>query len=446
MKDTATTDAKAGPEAKGGSEIKAGSGEKRKAKPAPPLPVTMENIEQAARDLAGQVVATPTIRSGPLSALTGSEVYLKLETLQHTGSFKDRGAYIKMLSLSDAQKENGVIAMSAGNHAQGVAWHAKRLGIPATIVMPEGTPFTKVARTQAHGARVILHGDNINAAEPFAVALAEEEGLTFVHPYADPHIIAGQGTVALEMLAAVPDLDVLVVPIGGGGIISGMTIAAKALRPSIRVVGVEAALYPSMYQLVHGLPPQMGGDTIAEGIAVKTPGAINVEIVKALVDDILLVDEPALENAVQVMLETGKTLAEGAGAAPLAALLSHPGRFSGKKVGLAVCGSNIDSRILAATLMRGMVRAHRLARIRVKIKDTPGVLACVADHIGQTGGNIVEVMHQRMFYDVPVKNAELDIMVETRDQAHVQDILTRLGAAGFPSRLLLDTADDNRRY
>ncbi len=405
------------------------------------LPVTFDDIKRAAQDLEGQVVRTPSHYSRPLSDLTGTEVFLKLETLQHTGSFKDRGAYIKLSSLTEAQKQSGVIAMSAGNHAQGVAWHANRLGIPATIVMPEGTPFTKVSRTQAHGARVILHGDNISAAEPFANDLAKEENLTFVHPYADPLIIAGQGTVGLEFLADVPDLDVILVPIGGGGIISGVAIAAKAINPEIKIVGVEAGLYPSMYQLINNMPPQMGGDTIAEGIAVKTPGAINQEIVKALVDDILLVDEPSLELAVQTMLETGKTLAEGAGAAGLAALLAHPGRFAGKKTGLVVCGSNIDSRILAATLMRGMARAHRLVRIRVTIKDAPGVLSRVTDHIGHTGGNIVEVMHQRMFYDVPVKNAELDIMVETRDHAHVQDILTRLNAAGFKSKLLQATTD-----
>ena len=403
--------------------------------------VTLDDIKRAADLLDGQVVRTPVHYSGPLSDLTGADLYLKLETLQHTGSFKDRGAFVKLSALSEAQKQNGVIAMSAGNHAQGVAYHAKRLGIPATIVMPEGTPFTKVARTQAHGARVMLHGDNINAAEPYAQEVAKAENLTFVHPYADPHIVAGQGTIALELLEDVPDLDTIIVPIGGGGVIAGIATAAKALNPRIQVIGVEAALYPSMYQIVHGLEPQMGGETIAEGIAVKTPGKINIEAARRLVDDILLVDEPALESAVQTMLETGKIMTEGAGAAPLAAVLTHGGRFAGKKVALVVCGSNIDSRILAGILMRGMVRAHRLARIRVLIKDAPGVLAKVSDHIGQTGGNIVEVQHQRMFYDVPVKNAELDIMVETRDYDHVQAVLTRLNAAGFKSKLLSDIAE-----
>ena len=403
--------------------------------------VTLEDIQRAAELLEGQVIRTPVHPSGPLSDLTGAEVFLKLETLQHTGSFKDRGAYVKLWSLTDEQKANGVIAMSAGNHAQGVAYHAKRLGIPATIVMPEGTPFTKVARTQSHGARVILHGDNINTAEPFAKELAEKENLTFVHPYADPHIVAGQGTIGLELLDDVPDLDAIIVPIGGGGVISGIATAVKSLKPGIKVIGVEAALYPSMYQIINGLEPLMGGDTVAEGIAVKTPGDINVEATRRLVDDILLVDEPALENAVQTMLETGKVMTEGAGAAPLAALLAHPARFTGAKVALVVCGSNIDSRLLAGILMRGMIRASRLARIRVLIKDAPGVLAKVSEHIGQTGGNIVEVQHQRMFYNVPVKNAELDIMVETRDHDHVQTILTRLSAAGFKCKLLSDIAE-----
>lgn len=403
--------------------------------------VTIDDIREAAKVIDGQVVRTPVHKSGPLSDLTGAEIFLKLETLQQTGSFKDRGALVKLTSLTEDQKTNGVIAMSAGNHAQGVAYHAKRLGIPATIVMPEGTPFTKVARTQAHGARVILHGDNINAAEPFAQELAAKENLTFVHPYADPYIVAGQGTIALELLADIPDLDVIVVPIGGGGVIGGIATAAKAIKPSIKIIGVEAALYPSMYQIIHGMEPKMGGDTIAEGIAVKTPGEINIEIAKRLVDDFLLVDEPSLEAAVQTMLETGKIVTEGAGAAPLAAVLNQSRRFAGKKVGLIVCGSNIDSRILAGVLMRGMVRAQRLVRIRVLIKDAPGVLAQVTQHIGRTGGNIVEVQHQRMFFDVPVKNAELDIMVETRDSDHVQEILTRLNAAGFKTKLLSDYAD-----
>lgn len=407
------------------------------------MAVTVDTIRRAQENLKGNVVRTPMMLNGALSDLFGAQIFAKLETLQRTGSFKDRGAYNKLTSLDDKQKANGVIAMSAGNHAQGVAYHATRLGIPSTIIMPEGTPFTKVQRTQGFGARVVLHGDNINAAEPYAKELAEKESLTFVHPYNDEWIISGQGTIGLEMLEEVPDLDAIVVPIGGGGIISGIATAAKAIKPGIEIIGVEAALYPSMYQIIHGLEPKMGGETIAEGIAVKTPGDLNIEIVKRLVDDILLVDEPALELAVQTLLETGKVLAEGAGAAPLAAIMSNPSRFAGKKVGIVVCGSNIDSRILAAVLTRGMIRAGRLVRIRVKIKDAPGVLAKVTTQIGACGGNIVEVMHQRMFYDVPVKNAELDIMVETKDQNHVQEIITRLRAAGFECRLLGFSATEN---
>lgn len=407
------------------------------------MAVTVDTIRKAQENLKGNVVRTPMMLNGALSDLFGAQIFAKLETLQRTGSFKDRGAYNKLTSLDDKQKANGVIAMSAGNHAQGVAYHATRLGIPSTIIMPEGTPFTKVQRTQGFGARVVLHGDNINAAEPYAKELAEKESLTFVHPYNDEWIISGQGTIGLEMLEDVPDLDAIVVPIGGGGIISGIATAAKAIKPGIEIIGVEAALYPSMYQIIHGLEPKMGGETIAEGIAVKTPGDLNIEIVKRLVDDILLVDEPALELAVQTLLETGKVLAEGAGAAPLAAIMSNPSRFAGKKVGIVICGSNIDSRILAAVLTRGMIRAGRLVRIRVKIKDAPGVLAKVTTQIGACGGNIVEVMHQRMFYDVPVKNAELDIMVETKDQNHVQEIITRLRAAGFECRLLGFSATEN---
>lgn len=408
------------------------------------MPVSIEDIRRAAAVLDGHVVRTPTLRSGPLSDLTGAEIFGKLETLQYTGSFKDRGALVKLMSLKEEERANGVIAVSAGNHAQGVAYHAKRLGIPATIVMPEGTPFTKIARTRSHGARVVLFGDTISEAEPHAHEISEAESLTFVHPYDDDHIIAGQGTIGLEVLDAVPDLDVIVVPIGGGGIIGGVATAAKAIKPGIEIVGVEAALYPSMYQRIHGLAPNMGGDTIAEGIAVKRPGDRNVEIVRRLVDGILLVDEPAIEAAIQTLLETGKVLAEGAGAAPLAAVMTNLTRFAGRRVCLIVCGANIDSRILASVLMRGMVRAGRLVRIRVKIKDSPGILAKVAEHIGAIGGNIVEVLHQRMFFDVPVKSADLDIMVETRDRDHVQEIVTRLNAAGYEAMLLNITAEDRR--
>ncbi len=337
--------------------------------------VTIEDIRAARGIIQGPILETPTIRSGALSDMLLAEVFLKLETLQRTGSFKVRGALVKMDSLSPAQRNKGVIAVSAGNHAQGVALHAQRLGAPATIVMPEGTPFTKIGQTRAFGARVLTHGATVDEAEPYALELAREQGLTFIHPFDDAKIIAGQGTIGLEMLEVVPDLDCLIVPIGGGGLISGIATAAKAVRPTIEVIGVEADLYPSMYQSLHGLPPTSGGETLAEGIAVKTPGVLTLEIVRRLVDDIILVDETAIETAVQTLLDTGKVMAEGAGAVPLAAMMTNRERFMGRNVGLVICGANIDPRILASILMRGMIRAGRLIRLRVAIKDSPGALS-----------------------------------------------------------------------
>lgn len=404
------------------------------------MPITIEDVRAARKIIRGPVLETPTIRSGALSDMLLAEVFLKLETLQRTGSFKVRGALVKMDSLSPAQRKKGVIAVSAGNHAQGVALHAQRLGAPATIVMPEGTPFTKIGQTRAFGARVLTHGATVDEAEPYALELARDQGLTYIHPFDDEKIIAGQGTIALEMLEAVSDLDCLIVPIGGGGLISGIATVAKAIRPTIEVIGVEADLYPSMYQALHGLAPTSGGETLAEGIAVKKPGALTQDIVSRLVDDIILVDETAIETAVQTLLETGKVMAEGAGAVPLAAMMTNRERFMGRNVGLVICGANIDPRILASILMRGMIRAGRLIRLRVAIKDSPGALSKIAEHIGETGGNIVEVNHQRMFYDVPVKQAELDVMVETRDAAHVSEIMTRLKAAGYSPSLVSGSA------
>jgi len=401
---------------------------------------TIDDIRAAAGLLDGQIVKTPTVHSAPLSTLLDATIYLKLETLQRTGSFKDRGACVKLERLSPKQKKAGVIAMSAGNHAQGVAYHAQRLGIPATIVMPEGTPFTKVVRTQAFGAHIELFGATVQEAKPHADAIAKREGLTFVHPYDDADIIAGQGTIALEMLAAQPDLECLVVPIGGGGLVSGVGLAAKALKPGIELIGVEAELFPSMYQTLNGLPATSGGETLAEGIAVKTPGKKTAEIAREVVDDIVVVNEAAIEAAVQTMLETGKVLAEGAGAVGLAAVMEHTERFAGRTLGLPVCGANIDSRILASILLRGMIRAGRMVRLRVEIKDAPGALGQIADQIGKTGGNIVEVFHQRMFYDVPVKQADLDIIVETRDSQHVEQIMRQLQASGYNPILQSETA------
>lgn len=411
-----------------------------------PLPIrrsmipTIDDIRAAAAASVGQVVRTPTVLAGTLSAATGAEVYLKLETLQRTGSFKDRGSLVKLTSLSEDEARRGVIAVSAGNHAQGVAMHAARLGIPATIVMPVGTPFTKIRRTEAFGATVLLQGGTLNAAEPFAHGLASEHGYTFVHPYDDPDIVAGQGGVGVEMLEDVPDLDVILCPIGGGGLISGIAIAAAASSTEVEVIGVETEVFPSMFNAVRGEDRPIGGDTMADGIAVKSPGALTSRIVAEHVDDILLVGESSIEMAVQSMLTEGRVLVEGAGATPLAALLEHEERFAGRKVGLVAAGGNIDPRLLASVLLRGMARAGHLARLRVSIDDQTGTLAKVASVIGAAGANIVETYHQRMFADVSVKRAALDVVVETRDARHAQLIIEQLGAAGFPTRLLTEGA------
>lgn len=404
---------------------------------------TIDDVRKAAEVMAGEVVRTPTVPAGSLSDELGAELFLKLETLQRTGSFKDRGSLVKLRSLTPEEAELGVVAVSAGNHAQGVASHAQRLGIPATILMPEGTPFNKIRRTEAYGADVVLRGDTLNAAEPYAHELAEEQGLTFVHPYDDERIIAGQGTVALEMLDDVPDLDVVVVPIGGGGIISGIAIAAKAVRPDIEIVGVETEVYPSMYNAIHGIDDEIGGDTLADGIAVKSPGRITRAIIERLVDDIVIVGESSIEAAVQMLLIDGKLLVEGAGATPLAALLEDGPRFGGRRVGLVACGANVDPRILSSILMRGMSRAGHLANLRVSITDQTGTLARVAKVIGDTGGNIVETHHQRMFARIPVKRAELGVLVETRDRAHADRIIQRLEEAGFPTRRRSESAHDD---
>ena len=400
------------------------------------MSLTLADIHAAAETLHGEVVRTPTVPSGPLSDLHGCEIFLKLETLQRTGSFKDRGALVKLSSLSADQRERGVVTVSAGNHAQGVAWHAQRLGIPATILMPEGTPFTKIRRTERFGARVVLEGETLNEAEPRARAMVEEDGLTFVHPYDDEAILAGQGTIALEMLEDVADLDAVLVPIGGGGILSGMATALTELAPDIDIIGVEAELYPSMHNALHGEAAPMGGRTLADGIAVKRPGEVTRPIIERLVDDVVLVSESAIESAVQSFLTDARLQVEGAGATPLAAVASDPDRFRGRRVGLVACGANIDPRILATVLMRGMAASGHLTRLRIAIDDQAGTLGRVAHTIGETGGNIVEIYHQRMFYDVPVRRADLDAVVETRDPGHAEEIIRRLQEAGFPTRRL----------
>ena len=387
---------------------------------------SLDDIRAAAARIAGAVEQTPCVHSRTLSRLTGAEVYLKFENLQFTASFKERGALNKLLSLSDEERKRGVIAMSAGNHAQAVAYHAARLGIPARIVMPKGSPNTKIRNTLVHGAQVVLEGESLAAAGEHARTLAARENLVFVHPYEDERIIAGQGTVALEMLEAVPELEVLVVPIGGGGLISGIAIAAKALREDIEIIGVESKTYPSMWQRLHGHPVQVGGDTIAEGIAVKDVGEMTFSIVKSSVAEVVVVPEETIERAIVALIEIEKTVAEGAGAAGLAALLEHPGRFAGKRVGILVSGGNIDSRVLASVLMRGLVRDGRLVRLRVIMPDVSGSLAKVAGLIAEAGGNIVEVQHQRIFGTSSVRSPEVEFLIETRDRAHTEAVVALL--------------------
>ena len=399
------------------------------------LPVTLADVERAAGVIAGAVLDTDFDHSRTLSEMLGAEVWLKFENLQFTASFKERGALVKLSSLTPEQRRAGVIAMSAGNHAQGVAYHARRLGIAATIVMPDGTPFVKIENTRGHGARVLVEGASLEEAAEFAHRHAQAHGLVFVHPYDDPLIIAGQGTVALEMLRAVPDLDVLVVPIGGGGLISGMAVAAKAVKPSIDIVGVEARLYPSMLNRIKGTALPCRGDTLAEGIAVKAPGVLTEQIVRALVSDIVLVDEVALERAVALLIEIEKTVTEGAGAAGLAAMLAEPDRFRGKTVGLVLCGGNIDTRLLAGVLTRELARAGRLSELEVDLADRPGQLARLTALIGEAGANIIEVAHNRIFTDTPAKSALARLVIETRDRAHLDQTVAKLRAAGMAVEL-----------
>jgi threonine dehydratase len=398
--------------------------------------VTLADIEAARRTLGAQVLRTPMLPAPRLSALTGAEVYVKYENLQVTNSFKERGALNKLASLSDAERGRGVIAMSAGNHAQAVAYHARRLGVPATIVMPVSTPFVKVAATEAHGARVVLHGDTLSEAQARAETIAAEHDLTWVHPYDDERVIAGQGTIALEMLEEVRDLDVLVVPIGGGGLIAGNAIAARGVKADIAIVGVECALYPSMWNALRRENRPIGGPTLAEGIAVKNVGALTLPVVRALVGDILLVEEAHLERAVNAFLTLQKTMAEGAGAAGLAAMLAAPERFRGRRVGLILCGGNIDPRILASVMVRELEREARIVSFRLTIPDRPGVLGVIATRLGELDANILEVDHKRLFLDVPAKGAKLDVTLETRDAAHADDIFRALGADGYqPQRI-----------
>jgi threonine dehydratase len=399
------------------------------------LPVTLADIEAAAATIHGATIVTECNESRTLGAVLGCRVWLKFENLQFTSTFKERGALNRLQALSPDQRRRGVIAMSAGNHAQGVAYHAKRLGIPAVIVMPVGTPMVKVENTRRHGAEIIISGATLEEAGEFVRAHAKAHDLTLIHPYDDPLVIAGQGTIALEMLEAVPELDTLVVPIGGGGLISGIALAAKSLKPDLRIVGVQAGLYPSMYNAVKAEQLPMRGDTLAEGIAVKAPGRITTDIVRRLVDDIMLVSEDQLERAVSMLISIEKTVVEGAGAAGLAALLSAPERFAGRNVGLVLTGGNIDTRLIASVLTRELAREGRLTQLAIDIVDRPGQLAAVSALLAEAGANIVEVSHQRTFSDLPAKGTLLELVIETRDREHLDDVMTKLSASGFKAWL-----------
>jgi threonine dehydratase len=399
--------------------------------------ITPADIEAAARRIEGHVLRTPLVPAPRLSELTGATVLVKHENMQATASFKERGAVNKLLSLSEAERARGVIAMSAGNHAQAVAYHAKRFGIPATIVMPETTPLVKVENTRGHGARVVLHGETLYESAEKAHELAGSEGLVFVHPYDDPAVMAGQGTAAREMLADAPDLDVLIIPLGGGGLMAGNAVAAKAIKPGIELVGVEAELYPSFSNAIRGDDRPIGGATLAEGIAVKTVGRMTLPIVSSLVSDVVLVGEDLIERAVNAYACLQHTLAEGAGAAGLAAMLKEPERYAGRKVGLILCGGNIDTRLLAAIMVRELEREDRIIAFRLTSSDRPGLLGKIASLLGTEGANILEVSHGRLFLDVPAKGVTLDVTVETRGEAHSRAIEAVLAENGFEPRRIL---------
>jgi threonine dehydratase len=396
----------------------------------------LKDIQAAAVRLTGQVLDTPFVESRTISQLTGCQVFLKFENLQYTASFKERGACNKLAQLTADERARGVIAMSAGNHAQGVAYHAQRLGLRAVIVMPRFTPGVKVERTRGFGAEVVLHGDTLEESRSHARDMAAQQGLVFVHPYDDEDIVAGQGTVALEMLREQPDLDTLVVAIGGGGLIAGMATAAKAIRPDIEIIGVQTERFPAMVNAIKGTHLPQGTSTIAEGIAVGTPGVITEAIVRQKVDDLLLVDEGDIEQAIVMLLEIEKTLVEGAGAAGLAALIKHPQRFAGKRVGLVLCGGNIDPMLLASIIERGMVRAGRLARIQVNARDVPGNLARITATVADAGANIDEVHHQRAFTLLAAQNVAIELVLQTRGREHIAQVIERLQQAGFDTSLL----------
>jgi threonine dehydratase len=393
--------------------------------------LTLEHVRAAHARIRDSIVATPTLHSQTLSKLTGANIYLKFENHQFTAAYKERGALNAILLLTEEQRSKGVIAASAGNHAQGLSYHGTRLGIPVTIVMPVPTPTVKVMQTESVGGKVVLHGETFDDAYKHACLLEAEQGLTFVHPFDDPDVAAGQGTVALEVLESIPSLDMLVVPIGGGGLLSGMGTAARALKPDIGLIGVQAELYPSMYALLNNMQMPCEGDTLAEGIAVKIPGSFTSEVIRGLVDEIVLVSEADLETAVSLLLQIEKTVVEGAGAAGLAAVMAHPEKFKGKNVGIVLCGGNIDTRLLANVLLRDLARSGRLARLRLTLQDRPGALFKVMRLFNEHNVNIIEIYHQRIFTTLPAKGLITDIECEARDAEQLQGLVDGLDAAGY---------------
>ena len=403
--------------------------------PAPPPPaaaiVPLAAIRAGAEKLRGAIVRTPAVEAPKLSALTGAQIFVKYETMQATGSFKERGALLKLLSLDEPARKRGIIAISAGNHAQAVAYHAARLGIPATVVMPEGTPFNKVANTEGYGAKVILSGEDVAASHVLADELIARHGFTLIHPYDDPVVIAGQGTAGLEFIEDCPALDCIIVPVGGGGFISGVAAAVKALKPAVEIVGVEVESYPSVYAALRGEPMHCGGPTLAEGIAVPACGAYTLPMIRELAAGIVLVSEEAIEEAIFCLASQQKTVAEGASAAGLAAVLSNKPRFAGRRVGLFQSGANIDPRVLAAILMRGLERESKIVSLRISIADRPGMLGEIASELGRCGANILEVYHRRFYLDVPAKGAVVEIVVETKNRAHADETVERLRRHGF---------------
>ena len=400
------------------------------------MTLSLDDIQAAAARIAGHVERTPCRFSRTLSEITGAEIWVKFENLQFTASYKERGALNRLSRLTEEERRRGVIAASAGNHAQGLAYHGQRLGVPVTIVMPRGTPHVKVQQTREFGATVVIDGDSFDAAYARARELEAERGLVFIHPFDEYEVMAGQGTVALEMLEDAPDLEILPIPIGGGGLIAGMATAAKALKPDIKIIGVEPAMFPSFTGKMRGLNAPCGGQTIAEGIAVKSVGELTYAVARPLIDDVLLLEEPFFERAIALYCNIEKTVAEGAGAAALAAVMAYPERFRGRKCGLVITGGNIDPRLLASVLTRELVRAQRLVSLRIVGDDRPGLLAAVSAAIGELGGNILEVAHNRLALDVPAKGAEFDLMIETRDAQHTQEIMDALRERGYPPRVV----------